>query len=329
MSERTTNHTKSGLFLVWKQYQRRPEVLAPLINCELKFIPHLFKSKYFRPVDYLIKLIISIKDIWLKKPSYVVVQCPPTFTALPPWITRTPYIIDAHNPLFQVEMWRNLPFSDTLLQNALGIIVHNAEMYDLVSKDYPQARLFTISDPISAIELQTVERQPQQILVVASFDPWDEPVDLLIETMAKLAEFKFIITADPGKLDPETASKLKNLPNVELTGFLATEEYHRVLCSSLASLVLTTSNATQPSGACEALSSNTQLVISKTSLTEKLFGEWAILVENSTESIAEAIRGLSPQELELAANRQQWNDSVKQEIDRLLELVDGDKSPPS
>ena len=329
MSERTTNHTKSGLFLVWKQYQRRPEVLAPLINCELKFIPHLFKSKYFRPVDYLIKLIISIKDIWLKKPSYVVVQCPPTFTALPPWITRTPYIIDAHNPLFQVEMWRNLPFSDTLLQNALGIIVHNAEMYDLVSKDYPQARLFTISDPISAIELQTVERQPQQILVVASFDPWDEPVDLLIETMAKLAEFKFIITADPGKLDPETASKLKNLPNVELTGFLATEEYHRVLCSSLASLVLTTSNATQPSGACEALSSNTQLVISKTSLTEKLFGEWAILVENSTESIAEAIRGLSPQELDLAANRQQWNDSVKQEIDRLLELVDGDKSPPS
>ena len=330
MSERTTNHTKSGLFLVWKQYQRRPEVLAPLINCELKFIPHLFKSKYFRPVDYLIKLIISIKDIWLKKPSYVVVQCPPTFTALPPWITRTPYIIDAHNPLFQVEMWRNLPFSETLLQNALGIIVHNAEMYDLVSKDYPQARLFTISDPIAAIEpVQTVERQAQQILVVASFDPWDEPVDLLIETMAKLAEFKFIITADPGKLDPETAGKLKNLPNVELTGFLATEEYHRVLCSSLASLVLTTSNATQPSGACEALSSNTQLVISKTSLTEKLFGEWAILVENSTESIAEAIRGLSPQELDLAANRQQWNDSVKQEIDRLLELVDGDKSPPS
>ena len=327
MSDRTINHTKSGLFLVWKKYQRRPEVLAPLIDCELKFIPHLFKSKYFRPVDYLIKLIISLKDIWFKKPAYVVVQCPPTFTALPPWISKTPYIIDAHNPLFQVEMWRNLPFSKTLLTNALGIIVHNAEMYDLVSKEYPQARLFTISDPIAAIEpVESVERQPQQILVVASFDPWDEPVDLLIETMAKLAEFKFIITADPNKLDPETAEKLRNLANVELTGFLATEEYHRVLCSSLASLVLTTSSATQPSGACEALSSNTQLIISKTSLTEKLFGEWAVLVENSTESIAEAIRELSPQKLDLAAYRQQWNAAVETEIDRLLESVAGEKS---
>ena len=322
MSDRTVDKVNSGLFLVWKKYQRRPEVLAPLINCELKFIPHLFRSKYLRPVDYLIKLVVSISDIWRKKPGYVVAQCPPTFSALAPWITKTPYIIDAHNPLFQVEIWQNLPLSQTLLQNAWGIIVHNQEMYDLVRKNYPSVRLFTISDPIVAIApAQPVERQPQQILVVASFDPWDEPVDLLLETMAELTEFTFIVTADPSKLPPETAAKLRKLANVKLTGFLATAEYHRVLCSSLASLVLTTSNATQPSGGCEALSSNTQLVISRTSLTENLFGEWAVLVENSSEAIAKAIRGLSPQELDLASNRQQWNAEVEQETNRMLESL--------
>ena len=319
----TVDKKNSGLFLVWKNYQRRPEVLAPLINCQLNFIPHLFKSKYLRPIDYLLKLIISIKDILLKQPNFVVAQCPPTFSALPPWLTNTPYIIDAHNPLFQVKMWQNLPLSKTLLKDALGIIVHNTEMFDLVKNSYPSARLFTICDPIESIEpVRPTQRHSKQILVIASFDPWDEPVDLLIDAIEELAEFKFIITADPDKLASDTADKLKNSDNVELTGFLATEEYHQVLCSSLASLVLTTSNATQPSGACEALSSNTQLVISKTSLTEKLFGEWAVLVENSTKSITSAIRALSDKELDLAFYREQWNASVQQEINRLLELSD-------
>ena len=308
-----------GLFLVWKKYQRRPEVLAPLINCQLKFIPHLFKSKYLRPLDYLIKLIVSLKDITLKKPDFVVAQCPPTYSVLPAWITKTPYIIDAHNPLFQVQMWQKLPLTKTLLQNTLAIIVHNSEMFQLVQNIYPDAKLFTICDPIQAIATASPQqRSEDRILVIASFDPWDEPVELLIETMGKLSEYKFIITADINKLDPETAAKLTRLDNVILTGFLATEEYHRVLCSSLAALVLTTSDATQPSGACEALSSNTQLVISKTSLTEKLFGEWAVLVENSSDSIVRAIRALSLREIDLAPYRDRWNTSVKREIARLL-----------
>jgi len=312
-----------GIFLVWKKYQRRPEVLANLINCELKFIPHLFGSKYLRPFDYLLKLASSIKDILIKKPTYVVAQCPPTFSVLPALMTRTPYIIDAHNPLFQVEMWQTLPFSQTILKNALAIIVHNQEMYELVGNIYPASKLFTISDPIESIKPSPQpERQSKQILVIASFDPWDEPVDLLIETMEKLQDYKFVITANVKKLESETAVRLKKLSNVRLTGFLATEEYHQVLCSSLASLVLTTSDATQPSGACEALSSDTQLVISRTTLIDKLFGEWAVLVDNSSESIVSAIRELSPKKLDLSEYRHRWNQSIRQEISELLKVID-------
>ena len=322
MPDYTSANSISGLFLVWKKYQRRPEVLAPLINCKLKFIPHLFRSKYLRSLDYLIKLVVSIKDIVVKKPDFVVAQCPPTFSALPAWLTKTPYIIDAHNPLFQVEMWQKLPLTQSLLQNAVGIIVHNLEMERLVSKLIPNLQLFTISDPIVPIvPTQPQTRQPKQILVIASFDPWDEPVELLIAAMKELNEYQFIVTADVNKLDSQTAVSLQALDNVNLTGFLAIEEYHQMLCSSLAALVLTTSNATQPSGACEALSSDTQLVISKTSLTETLFGDWATVVDNSVEAIATAIRGLSLQDLDLTKYRQQWNTNVQQEVDRMLEQV--------
>ena len=322
MSDYSSPNKVSGLFLVWKKYQRRPEVLAPLISCELKFIPHLFRSKYLRPLDYLFKLIASIKDILAKKPNFIVAQCPPTFSALPAWLTRTPYIIDAHNPLFQVEMWQKLPLSQTLLQNARGIIVHNSEMYQLVKNIVTDVQLYTISDPIVPIvPSEPLKRQSKQILVIASFDPWDEPVELLIETMKELKEYEFVVTADVNKLNSTTAASLQALNNVNLTGFLELEEYHKMLCSSLAALVLTTSNATQPSGACEALSSNTQLVISKTSLIEKLFGDWATVVDNSVESIATGIRGLSLQELDLAEYRQQWNTAVQQEVDKMLEQV--------
>ena len=322
MPDYTSANSISGLFLVWKKYQRRPEVLAPLINCELSFIPHLFKSKYLRPLDYLIKLVVSIKDIIAKKPNFVVAQCPPTFSALPPWLTKTPYIIDAHNPLFQVEMWQKLPLTRTLLQNAVGIIVHNSEMERLVGKLVPDLQLFTISDPIVPIvPTQLQKRQPKQILVIASFDPWDEPVELLIATMKELKEYQFVVTADVNKLDSQTAASLQALDNVDLTGFLAIEEYHQMLCSSLAALVLTTSDATQPSGACEALSSNTQLVISKTSLTKKLFGDWATVVDNSVEAIATGIRSLSLQDLDLSDYRRQWNTAVQQEVDRMLQQV--------
>ena len=317
----------SGMFIVWKKYQRRPEVLAALLNCELKFYPHLFRSKYLRPLDYLFKLIVNIKDILLTKPDFAIAQCPPTFSVLPALLTKTPYIIDAHNPLFQVEMWQKLPLSQTILGNALGIVVHNQEMFQLVERMYPKSNLFTISDPIKEIVPPQVQpRQAKQILVIASFDPWDEPVELLIETMEQLQEYNFIITADPNKLDPDTASSLQKLNNVTLTGFLATSDYHQVLCSSLGALVLTTSDATQPSGACEALSSNTQLVISRTSLTEKLFGEWAVLVNNDAESIAEAINSLSVRELDLEDYRRQWNAEVQQEITRLSEFIDQNQS---
>lgn len=312
----------NGLFIVWKKYQRRPEVLASLLNCELKFLPHLFSSKYLRPLDYLVKLVINLRDILFQKPDFVIAQCPPTFSALPALITKTHYLIDAHNPLFQVKMWQKLPLSQTIISNALGIIVHNTEMFQLVKDLYPAASLFTISDPIQAIALATPQKRlEKQILVIASFDPWDEPVDLLIESMKELQEYNFVITADAKKLDAATAASLQQLDNVRLTGFLETGDYHQVLCSSLAALVLTTSDATQPSGACEALSSDTQLVISRTSLTAKLFGSWATLVENESTSIAQAIRSLSVQELNLADDRQSWNMSVQLEITRLSEFV--------
>lgn len=309
------------LFLVWIKYQRRVEVLAPLIKADIKYIPHLFVSKLLRPIDYLVKLAVTIKHFLQQKPNFVIVQAGPLFIAIVPLLMGIPYIIDAHNGVFQ-GIWGSLPLSKDFIKKSQGVIVHNSEMLDLAKNIYPSTLFFNISDPIEFIPPLCKSRREKQILIICSFDTWDEPIETMINSIQELPEYNFIITADIKKLSATQRQRLLQCSNVCLTGFLPTKDYHAILCSSLAALVLTTSDATQPSGACEALSSDTQLILSKTSLTQKLFGDWAILVENSVQSIVQAVKSLSPKHLDLSIYRNQWNTLVQQEVSKLNDHIE-------
>ena len=317
---------RNRLFIVWKKYQRRAEVLAPLLGADLIFLPHLFRSKLWRPLDYSVKLVAGINDIACRKPDCIIAQCPPIFSVLAALVAGVPYIIDAHNPLFQIGMWRKLPLTGYLVQKSLGVIVHNFEISQMAKSIYPSVRFFTIADPIEVISSSEEKRHRRQVLVISSFDTWDEPVELLMESIEELPDYTFVITADKRKLRQQVRNRLKRLQNVCLTGFLPTEDYHALLRSSVAALVLTTSDATQPSGACEALSSDTPLIVSKTSLTQELFGEWAILVDNSKEAIVQAVRSIGPEIRDLSYYRDLWNSSLKIEIAKLEKHIEANIS---
>jgi glycosyltransferase involved in cell wall biosynthesis len=312
------------LFIIWKNYQRRAEVLAPHLNARVMFIPHRFRRKLLRPIDYLAKILLSSYVGLRHRPECIVVQAPPLYSAITALILRIPYIVDAHNPVFQhvggkIE-WGKLPFSRFLIRQALAVMVHNHGILELAKKSYPDVNFYNIPDPIETIQAAKTERFRDQILVICSFDP-DEPVAVLLESIARLPDYTFVITADYLKLPHDLQVKLKNLPNIKLTGFLPIEQYHAYLCSSVAALVLTSQDLIQPSGACEALSANTPLIISNTPLIQALFGEWAILVDNTAPAIVSAIQALTPHQLDLQHYRDDWNRSVDQEIGRMIEFI--------
>jgi glycosyltransferase involved in cell wall biosynthesis len=198
-------------------------------------------------------------------------------------------------------------------------MVHNIEIYKLAAEKYPDAKLFCIYDPLSPI-LTKNKRDPKQFLLICSFGG-DEPVDVILDTIEQLTDFTFVITADLRKLNSAQRKRLKSLLNVRLKGFLSTPKYQEVLTRSAAAIVLTTRSSTQPSGACEALSSNTPLILSKSSLTNQLFGEWAILVENTAESIVNAVRSLDHSPLDLTPNREKWDKGVTSGVQNLLEFI--------
>jgi glycosyltransferase involved in cell wall biosynthesis len=313
-----------ALFIVWKRYQRRAEVVAPRLKSEILFMPHIFRRKLFRPIDYLYKLLVGCFVVLKQRPAFIVAQAPPLYSALVAWLLRIPYVIDGHNPVFQnvggKVAWGKLPMSKVLLRDAVAVIVHNHGILKLVKQAYPNITFFNIPDPLEAIESGAL-RAERQIFVICSFDP-DEPVEVLLDSMARLPDHTFILTADALKLPQVLQSKLQSLHNVWMTGFLPIREYHDLLCSSAAALVLTSQDLIQPSGACEALSSNTPLIVSNTPLIEEMFGEWAILVDNSVPSIVEAISQLKTSDLDLSHYRIAWNKLVDGEIEKLLGFLD-------
>jgi glycosyltransferase involved in cell wall biosynthesis len=295
-------------FIVWLGYQRRSEVLAPLFGAEARFFPHVFRPKLLRPLDYLIKLILTLAYLLRFRPSYVIIQAPPLFPALPAILTRTPYVLDVHNALIQ-SFWSKIPFNGTFIRHAAALIAHNCEIGSTIRQHFPNSKVFTIADPVPVIGDDAQPRDTRHILLICSFHR-DEPISLILDTVRALPDFTFTITADIQRLPRDLQVAFAACVNVRLTGFLSTDAYHSVLCSSKAAVVLTTMPAVQPSGACEALSSNTPLVLTRTRLTESLFGGWAVLVDNRIDSLVPALRSLSDQRPDLKAYRGQWNHGV-------------------
>jgi glycosyltransferase involved in cell wall biosynthesis len=294
------------VFLVWQAYQRRAEVLGPKLGAEVFFLANLFRSKMLRPLDYFAKLVRSIRILRRAGATIVFVQFPPLYGALAAVLLRVPYVVDAHHGVFQ-GFWSRAPFWGPILRGARAVIVHHQVIENHARLRLPRSRLVAISDPIEVIRWP-VSREPRRVLFICSFDP-TEPVDVIAEVIKAMPEYSFYITADIMKLSGGLRARLTSLPNLTLTGFLPTEQYQRLLCSSAVAVDLAESEYAQPSasGACEALASDTPLVISSSPLTRDRFGGWACLVEHRAAPIAAAIRRAASQRLDLGLHRDRWN----------------------
>lgn len=312
-------HGPARRFLVWKGYQRRAEVLAGRLGAAPVFLAHRFGPRALRPLDYAEKLARSLRELRAAAPELVVAQAPPAFAALPAALLGIPYVVDAHNALVQGG-WSRIPGTRSLLEGAAAVVVHNDEVAALARARFPGLDPVVVADPVDPIPAPAGARRPGQVLVIASFAA-DEPVPLMLEVFRRLPGHTFVVTADPRRLRAGPRRELLSLPNVRLTGFLPVPEYHALLATSAVALVLTTRPATQPSGACEALASDTPLIVSRTSLTERLFGEWATLVHHDPGEIAAALRSLDGRAPDLSAYRRDWNARVEAQLGLLEERI--------
>ena len=302
------------LFVSWNKYQRRSEVLAKILDADIVFLANQFKSGIFRMFDYINKLTQTYLHIRTYKPTLVLIQSPPTFACLIPYLLGIDYILDIHNATFQT-FWKKEPLLKFFLQKSKKIIVHNNEIKSAALRFKSEEDILVINDPLEKIE-GDVQKEERKVTFICSFGE-DEPIDLILETIEKLPDYNFFITANVKKLNQSYQKRFLNLPNLTLTGFLELEEYHQLLLSSKLLVVLTNREGCQPSGACEAISANTGLILSKTNLTMSLFQENAIFVNNDSNEIISAITNNTYKNFNHDIFFSNWNKDVLTKIEKL------------
>ncbi|WP_428961659.1 glycosyltransferase family protein [Micromonospora fluostatini] len=304
------------MFISWKRYQRRSDVLAEALGAEMVWRPHRATSKVLRPSDYLAHSRDDLALIRSRRPSYVLAQTQPHLPGLAPLLARVPYVVDAHNGQFQ-SWWRKVPGTERVLRGARLVLTHNRQADEIARAAFPGLRTLVVHDPLRPIPPAAPRGW---VFVVATAAP-DEPMDVLVDVIESMPDVTFATTAPLHKLPDGLRERAAALPNLHGLGFLDLPDYEAAVAASRAVVVLTDRDGCQPSGACEALSALRPLVLSRTGTTEELFGSFATLVANERAALAAGIRQAITEDRSLpgriAAAREQWMWRTREELAQL------------
>ena len=196
---------------------------------------------------------------------------------------RLPLVVDMHTVGFYGTKWRVLrPLEKPLLRGAKAAVVTNAELEARVLSWRCPA--FVLPDPLPTPPVGLdLSVESDVVTIVATYSE-DEPIDLLPAIAGRLTGLRVHVTGRPRV---STAGWPANLIP---TGFLADEAYWRQLARSAVVVVLTTRPNTLLSGGYEALSLQRPLVTSDHAVLREYYGDAAVFVSSTVESIAAGVR---------------------------------------
>lgn len=289
-------NTKKRVFIVWKKYQRRVEVLAPYLDLEIFYFFYSWetKSKIFKVFSYFLNSINTMKCLFQNKPDLIFVQYPPApplyCVALYSWLTGTKYVSDCHMGI-TVAHFLNWIYVKKLLARG-NVIVHNEHLLEKTATIL-KVRPFVVRDGIAKKRSTEVRESsfldglglsPKKFVIFpCSYDP-DEPVREVIEAARLLPEMMFVMTWFSEKLSRNVRDSLPS--NLLLTGYLQINDYDYIFANSGVALVLTKNEDLQLSGMQEAMAFNIPAVVSDLKTTRFLYKDYPVFVKNNSKSIA-------------------------------------------
>lgn len=295
-----TMETKKSVFIVWKKYQRRVEVLAPYLEIDHFYFYHSWevKSKTLKAVSYIPKTVNTLKCLFKNKPSLVFVQFPPTpalySVALYSWLTGASYVSDCHIGVTNTR-WLNWLFAKKILAKG-QVIVHNAHLVQRVEESL-KISPWVVRDGIAKKQIDGISRKnlfdsfaispKQYVLFPCSFDK-DEPLQEVFDAARLLPEIKFLMTWHVEKLSKEMQKNVP--PNIVLTGFLEIDDFNQIFTNAGVALVLTKHEGVQLSGMQEAMAFEIPAVVSDLKTTRFLYKDSPVYATNDPESIAHGIK---------------------------------------
>lgn len=329
------------LIVMWYGYSRRATSLSKELNCELLLIDSFITKnlkirKYFLFIDYLLKTILTFKNLFKIKPDIVISTSPPSFCPIICYIYckifRVKLIVDAHNSAF-LRPWISVPLYKRIMKNASLILIHNVELYNYLARKYYGYNLFVLPDPIPNFvnnKNQTfLEIDKKYFLVILSFSP-DEPVELIFKSiMIFLDSFKdnifyFYITGNYKK-NLAIYNKYKDIREIQFLGFLDEKKYEQVLVNSYAVISFSTKQMVQQSAVIESLGAAVPVITENSETNRRIFKKGAILtelVENKVvEAFTELIENYDRLKKEIILQKSEYYLFWKENLNKFLKLL--------
>ena len=243
-----------------------------------KYIGQTFKTWY-----------ILLRD----RPDAVFVMSPPVIAGLVVYpycaIRGIPFVVDAHTGAFLDRRWRYFQRLQLwLCRKAATTIVTNTFLSSMLEKNGGDATILPDVPVRYPASDRSFEQEGLSVAVICSFD-YDEPVQVILETARTLPDVTFLVTGNPAKVQ---RMGLTLPPNLRLTGFLDNAAYGQLLRQADVVMALTTGKHKMLRAAYEAIYQGTPIIISDSPMLREEFAQGGIVVENSPEIIAAAVRRL-------------------------------------
>lgn len=304
------------MFIAWDPYTRRSDLLAQHLGATMHHIYHGQRGKLLQvPVRYLAQSLETWKVLCRERPDVVLVQNPPIFCVLfaffYAWRYDARYVIDSHTGAFVSRRWRwSLGLHRLLSHRAAATIVHNEYQAEIVK--HWDCRYCVLEDPLGDFSSATCFPISDQcnVAVINTFAD-DEPLDIIVEAADRLTEVSFYVTGDSKRISPRlSAMKMKNC---HFTGYLPYDQYVGLLKAVDFVLDLTTREHNLLSGAFEAVSVGTPLIISDSQILRDYFPQGTIHVPNTVEGICEGVRRAQREQSVLQQGILQLRDKLQTE----------------
>lgn len=311
------------LYIVWFTHARRAETLSQELGAKLVFVYEgNIKSKWLKPLRYLIQAWKTWLLLERERPAFVIVQSPPVFAplAVTLWCKlrgkkRVSYIIDCHPGTFYHEQWRwALPLIRPLAQGAITSLLCNEQAQNYLLQWNANYIFLPDGLPDLSSTSDTVGQEGEQRIGVISTFANDEPLVEVFAAARLLPHVSFYVTGNATRVaqqpvkhshahddafyvgdDSENATNelLSNKPdNVILTGFLRGSVYNGFLHNVDGIMVLSRLLTTLSCGAFEALSLAKPTILSDLPEQRRLFAHGFIMAKNTPEDLARGVETL-------------------------------------
>jgi hypothetical protein len=288
-SSERQNTYMSRLWITWEE-QRRNYSMAEAFGARLVVI----NVKASRLGRYAVSAWRTYREIRAARPSAVFVQNPSFVLVLVATLVcrmrGIPLVIDAHNSgvfpaggrsrvLNGLTKWMN--------DSAALVIVSNDGLKSAAT--CMDANVFALPDPLPHIECGTPVQLPcpRNVLFICSWAD-DEPFLNVIEAARMLpADVCIHMTGNHRKRGIQFPEDIPT--NINLTGFLSTQDYDQLLCSVDVVVDLTTRDDCLVCGAYEGIAARKPLVLSDWRVNRVYFNSGTLYTDNSAADIARCI----------------------------------------